>query len=102
MHAVPGQSLTNAFEDLKADMEQLARADWSHSSSMLQRVVAHFAEGTRLGNFVSSTLPAVDFSAWIENARKTGGAVAGSGRLDWPHNRAERVAMQLATLRCHG
>jgi hypothetical protein len=93
------QPLAEAFADLKADVEQLDHAEWNHADNLLRRVVSHFADETELGRFTARSLPEVDYTNWFHTAQSSMGAVAGAGRLDWPLERAERVAMQLAALR---
>jgi hypothetical protein len=49
--------------------------------------------------FISSTLPSTNFDEWYANAQRTGGSMIGSGSLDWPIDRARRIALQIALCR---
>jgi len=44
------------------------------------------------------SLPNVDFETWYETAKKTVGGMVGSGELDWPVGKLERLALQESLL----
>lgn len=67
--------------------------------SALRRLVANFEGGKPLGELASALLPPVQFEEWYAAAQATQGSFVGSGRLDWPTDRAERVALHLELLK---
>jgi hypothetical protein len=58
----------------------------------------HFDEEPMAG-FLLSTLPSANFEEWYANAERTAGSMVGSGTLDWPIERAQRIAIQIALCR---
>jgi hypothetical protein len=52
-----------------------------------------------LAGFLIAVLPQVDFEAWHSRATGTVGSMVGSGVMEWPADRAGRVAMQIALCR---
>lgn len=91
-------ALSGAFQDLedaKADFQQAELKDAAH---VLNRLVAVF-DSQPLASFLSEALPVVDFDDWLQRAKATAGSFVGSAALAWPHNRADRVSMQIALCR---
>jgi hypothetical protein len=41
----------------------------------------------------------VDLKAWYAECKKSIGSMVGSGRLDWPKDRTDKLAMRVALLR---
>jgi hypothetical protein len=52
-----------------------------------------------VSELVSNLELSVDFKSWFENAQKSHTGMAGSGKLDWPKDREQRLGMQLALFR---
>lgn len=65
----------------------------------LARFISLFDPAEPLGQIASELLPIVDFDAWYESCRASGGSMVGSARLDWPIPRREKVAYQLELLK---
>jgi serine/threonine-protein kinase len=94
-----GRTIFEALKDLRADLQQLIDSDWQHADGLLRRFIHHFDDGQQLSTVAAELLPRVDYAAWIEARIADAGIVAGGGALDWPHERPERVAIQLDLLR---
>jgi hypothetical protein len=52
-----------------------------------------------MSTFLGAVLPRVEFAPWFNEMRSTVGSFSGSGTLDWPPKRAQRVALQIALCR---
>jgi hypothetical protein len=87
--------LYSPLEDVSDALSDLRKAQFQNFQNVLIRFLSLFGEEPLFG-FLQAVLPSVDFKTWWERAKSTGGSMVGSGTLDWPIARAERVAMQLA------
>jgi hypothetical protein len=72
-------------------------AGYQSAENVLRRLVECFHRDP-LRAIAISMLPAVDFDAWWQAASSTRGGRVGSGSLNWPTDRAERVSIQLRLL----
>lgn len=91
-------SLAPAFRDLDEAREDFRQAEYQTAAQVLQRFVL-VTEREPMAGFLAAALPVVDLAGFLTVAEKTGGSATGSKVLAWPHDRAERVAMQLALCR---
>jgi hypothetical protein len=91
-------TLGPALRDLEETVSDFRDASFQSSESILQRFVHHLDEEP-LAGFLKTVLPVPDFDGWHVKARSTIGSMVGSGTLEWPPSRAERVAMQVALCR---
>lgn len=90
--------LAPSIRDLRESLVDFRQAPYQTAERILARLVQQLNEEPIAG-FLRSVLPDVDFSSWYEAAKSSIGSTAGSGVLDWPVNRPERVAMQIALCR---
>lgn len=79
-------------------MDDFVNASYPACEGVLKRFVYHLDEEP-LASLLRATLPPVDFPEWIEQAKGTVGSSVGSGVLNWPAPRPERVALQIALCR---
>src|ERR1043165_4473 len=92
-------SLDVALRDYKDYGQDVANSSFSTLPNNLKRFVSLFDQAEPLGQIAAELLPAIDFDAWYQQALATGGSMVGSGRLDWPVPRREKVTYQLELLR---
>ncbi|WP_395701232.1 hypothetical protein [Aquabacterium sp.] len=90
--------LAPCLQDIAETIDDFRITPFQSSESVLGRLLDHLGEEPMAG-FLASVLPPVDFKAWFSAAEATGGSVADSKSANWPNNRAERVAMQIAFVR---
>ena len=88
-------ALTVAFQDMEDAKADFQQAEFKEAAHVLNRLVAVF-DREPLASFLSEALPSVDFDDWLQRAEATAGSHVGSAHLNWPHDRAERVSMQIA------
>jgi hypothetical protein len=87
-----------SLRDLEETISDFRQAPYQSSGSLLARLVHHIDEEPMAG-FLSTTLPSRNFDEWFANAQRTVGSMVGSGSLDWPVDRAQRIALQIALCR---
>lgn len=90
--------LANAFQDLEDAREDFRQAEFKDASGVLGRFVLAL-DREPLAGFLASQLPSVDMDGWLQRSSESAGSIVGSAELDWHHDRAERVAMQVAVCR---
>lgn len=91
-------SLEHSIRDLDETVSDFASASYQSSESVLGRFVYHLDEEP-LAGFLRSVLPAVDFKQWLADAKRSVSSFVGSGALNWPAQRPERVALQISLCR---
>ena len=91
-------ALTVAFQDMEDAKADFQQAEFKEAAHVLNRLVSVF-DREPLVSFFSEALPTVDLDSWLQRAEATAGSHVGSAHLNWPHDRAERVAMQVALCR---
>lgn len=87
-----------ALRDFQDFTEDVLRARHRTFPDAIHRFASTMSQGTPLGD-VADQLPPVDFEEWYSAQRKTVGSMVGSGRLSWPEDRSERLAMQVELIR---
>lgn len=93
MHA---PSLERAFQELRDAVDDLASSPSQNSANVLERFVTVF-ESEQFAKFLSSVLPRI--TAEEEAAvLRPGQGLVGHGTVNWPHDRAKRVALQVALI----
>lgn len=90
--------LRRSFADLDDVIADLKHASYDAAQSILKRLFLALDEEP-LATFVSTSLPAGNFNAWWEHTSKTPRGMAGSGTLEWPLTRPDRVWMQIELAR---
>lgn len=99
------ETLAPTLRDLDDTIADLKSTAYHACEPVLARLIAQLDEEPMAG-FLAHALPSVDFAAWWQKAEESTkrSSVVGSGQLDWPHDRAARIAMQIALLRrlAHG
>ncbi|OOG58022.1 hypothetical protein B0E49_04100 [Polaromonas sp. C04] len=91
-------TLGASLRDLEETVSDFRDASFQSSESVLKRFIHHLDEEP-LAGFLKAVLPVPDFDGWHAKARSTIGSMVGSGALEWPPSRPERVAMQVALCR---
>lgn len=89
------QRALREFQDYADDV---TRARYRSFGDAIQRFASTLTPGTPIGD-VAAELPAVDFDAWYQAQHTTVRSMVGSGRLTWPDDRRERLAMQVGLVR---
>ena len=94
------ETLAPALRDLDDTIADLGSTAFHACEPVLARLVAQLDEEPMAG-FLAHALPAVDFATWWQEAEASTmrSSTAGAGQLNWPHDRAERIALQIALLR---
>lgn len=90
--------LAPALQDLEDTISDFWDASFQSCESVLERLVYQLDEEPMSG-FLAAVLPAPAFAEWLGKTQGSVGSIVGSGVLDWPVDRSERVAMQLALVR---
>lgn len=91
-------TLEPSFRDLIETVSDFREASLQSCESVLQRFVHHLDEEPMAG-FLNAVLPTPDFQGWLARANDTVGSMVGSGTLEWPPSRPQRVAMQIELCR---
>lgn len=91
-------TLEPSLRDLDETVSDFREASFQSSESVLQRFVHHLDEEPMAG-FLNAVLPVPEFERWLATANSTIGSMVGSGTLEWPPSRPERIAMQIALCR---
>lgn len=90
--------LEPSLRDLADTISDFRNSPFQSAELLIGRFVRHLNEEP-LAGFLSAVLPEPNFAEWLSQSGATVGSMVGSGTLDWPINRAERVAMQIAVCR---
>jgi hypothetical protein len=93
---LPGARVAAA--ELDAYSADVARASHQTLTNAIQRYVKRL-DAEPLAAAVDTVLPHVGFDAWYAAALGTIKSMVGSGKLNWPPDAPERVAMQAELLR---
>lgn len=91
-------TLEPSLRDLSETIADFRGASFQSSESVLQRFV-HQMDEEPLAGFLRAVLPVPDFEGWLARTQGSVGSMVGSGVLEWPPSRPERVAMQIALCR---
>ena len=91
-------ALTQALRELNDTLVDFRRAP-THSADRVLARLMHQIDSEPIASFLASTLPPVDFDRWFAEAESTVASSAGSGHLEWPVERVERIAMQVQLCR---
>lgn len=91
-------TLAPSLQDISEAISDFRDASLQSCESVLSRLLASVDEEP-LAGFLNAVLPEVDFESWHATATGTVGSMVGSGVMEWPADRARRVAMQLALCR---
>jgi len=79
-------------------LEDAAGSHYNTFQSKLKRFVRYIYDNQYYLKAVSS-LPTVDFQTWYQTALGTVRGMVGSGKLDWPENDKENLAMRIQLIR---
>ena len=90
--------LEPSLRDLNETISDFCDASFQSSESVLRRFV-HQLDDEPLAGFLRSVLPIPDFDAWLARTQGSIKSMVGSGVLEWPESRPERIAMQIALCR---
>jgi len=94
-------SLQHEFDELNDILDDFEAAGFPGAESLFGRFVAAI-EKPPLASLMDSLTPSVDFPTWYDASMATTGGMVGSGYLNWPHDRAERVGMMREMFRAIG
>ncbi|SIQ03548.1 hypothetical protein SAMN05421829_10239 [Aromatoleum tolulyticum] len=90
--------LVPSLQDLEETISDFRDASFQSCESVLERLIYQLDEEPMSG-FLAAVLPAPIFSEWFGKTQGSVGSMVGSGVLEWPVDRSERVAMQIALVR---
>lgn len=87
-----------ALRDFQDYADDVSRARYRSFEDAIRRFASTLAPGTPIGD-VAAQLPPIDFDAWYRAQQATVRSVVGSGRLAWPYDGRERLAVQVEFVR---
>lgn len=93
--------LQHEFDELADALNDFVEAGHQGVESIFKRIVA-VIEREPMRSLITSLTPPVSFPAWYATSLTTVGAMVGSGELEWPADRAERVSMTRELFRAIG
>jgi hypothetical protein len=73
-------------------------ATYNNFDNLLRNFIKMINENTFISNIINSNLPIVHFDEWYEDAKKTVKGMVGSGTLEWPLVREQKLSMQKGLL----
>jgi len=91
-------TLPQALQELCDCATDFKNAGYNGAQAGMRRFVACLDKDP-LHSLLEAVIPDVNFDAWLERTEASRGVMAGSGTCDWPDDRGERVAMQVALCR---
>lgn len=90
--------INQAFEDYEDAVSDLLSSHYNNFNTNLARFLAMLYE-VEPHKSVTQSLPDVEFELWYEDAVSTVKGMVGSGKLNWPSDSDEYLAMRIALLR---
>ncbi|MDZ7842164.1 MAG: hypothetical protein U5R46_15290 [Gammaproteobacteria bacterium] len=90
--------LEPSFEDLDDALNDFHRSRFQNAENALRRMIS-VLNSEPLAGFLGSVLPDGSFAEWWRKAEDSRGGMEGSGALNWPIDRAERVSIQIELCR---
>lgn len=93
--------MQHAFDELGDILDDFEAAGYQGAEGVFKRFAAA-VEREPLASLVTSLTPPADFTQWYADAQKTIGGMVGSGELNWPLDRAQRVSMMREMFRAIG
>jgi hypothetical protein len=91
--------LTEAFEDLKDCTDDIARSSYLNRQETIRHFSHLLAPGQSIGTLLQELVPQVDFDAWYDEVLSPKVGMSPAARLEWPHERDKRVALQAELIR---
>lgn len=91
--------ISEALQDYEDYGQDVVSASYEYFENNLKKFMQLLEPSEPLGQLADQLLPAVDFDNWYATCLQTVGSMAGSGRIDWPPDRRERVALQRELLK---
>jgi len=91
-------SLDDALSELNDCCDDFENAGYRSAENVLVRLL-ECIDRQPIASLQAALLPAVEFRVWWEECQSTKGGMVGSGRLNWPTDRASRVSMQFQLCR---
>ena len=89
--------LEDSLIDFDDAVEDVQRSLYDTIQGALHRFILLLDQNPFFSN-ICQELPVVNFSEWHKCAKGTIRSMAGSGTLDWPIEKGDRIAMQLALI----
>lgn len=90
--------LASSLGDLNDLLNDIRRASLQNAPGLLTRLVSIF-DSDPLKGFLGAILPPIEFETWWDATKGTAGQMVGSGVLNYPTDRATRVAIQIRLCR---
>lgn len=91
-------SFQKALRDFQDFADDVSRSRFRTFDDAMRRLVSTLVPGTPLGDVVA-LLPLVPFDEWYSEQVKSVRGMVGSGVLNWPEDRLERLALQVGMMR---
>jgi hypothetical protein len=79
--------------------QDVVNSSYEYFENNLKKFMQLLESSEPLGQLADQLLPAVDFDNWYDACLQTVGSMTGSGIIDWPVARRERVALQRELLK---
>ena len=92
-------NISAVLQDYKDYGEDVVNSSYEYFENNLKRFMHMLEPSEPLGQLADQLLPPVDFDNWYAARLPTGRSMSGSGIIDWPRDRRERVALQRELLK---
>lgn len=87
------------LEDYEGTSEDVLNAKSSNIQSSIMNWIQHIESNDTARRIVESFENSVEFEDWLKRALNSGGSFAGSGTLEWPQKKEERLGLQISLYR---
>jgi predicted nucleotide-binding protein len=91
--------MQNALEELQIVSEDLLASTYDTFQDAAQRLADIISPPAPIGEFLDHELPHIDFEGWYASGESTRSSMVGSGKLAWPRDPKERLAVQVELFR---
>ncbi len=90
------QKALRDYDDIASD---LSSSNYKTFNNNLQQYLHVINTNKIISQIISSKLPDIDFQTWYSKAKATVRGMVGSGHLDWPLEKPQKLAHQLELLK---
>lgn len=90
--------LATSLQDIEEAISDFRDSPFQGAENALARIV-YLLDEEPLAGFLVSVLPRIDFDLWWDKTKGSVRSMVGSGTLEWPIDRAARVATQVVLCR---
>jgi hypothetical protein len=91
--------IQKAFRDYEDVASDLSSSNYKTFNNNLQQYFHVINTNKIIPQVISNKLPDIDFQTWYSKAKATVEGMVGSGHLDWPLEKSQKLAHQLELLK---